>query len=272
MHFYNNLMDVSIIIPVHKPDKNILKRIRLAIDLQKFSGRKEVLLESGGGLSENINSGIEKARYPIIVTIHQDSIPVGRNWLSKLTAPLKNKSYAASVSDVELPKELWNRFGLIAKILSVKELKVITPLLDEKGCAYRKEALIEAGLFNSKTFRSAGEDFAMYLELCKIGKIAYPHTKIIHYHFHTWRNRFGKEIQLANAFGALVRIYGRKMPLWYRGFLKATPLVGWPFFFGGIQFSKLGKIAVLSPIVLLLAHVLYIIGFWKGFLRGNQTL
>ena len=265
-------MDVSIVIPLHNPDKNIVKQIRSAIALQKFSGRKEILFESGGGLSENINSGIKKARYPVIITIHQDSIPVGRDWLARLTAPLRNKAYVASVSDVELPKKLWDNFDSVAKILSVKELKVITPLLDEKGCAYKKKALVAAGLFDYRKFRSAGEDFAIYIELSKIGKIAYPHTKIIHYHIHTWRNRFSKEMQLANGFGALVRIYGRKMPSWHAGFLKATPFIGWPLFFKGIRFRKLGRLMFLSPFILLIAHVLYVMGFWKGFLMGKQTL
>ncbi len=223
-------------------------------------------------MSENINSGIKKSKYSVIVTIHQDSIPVGRNWLAKLTAPLKNKYCVASVSNVELPQVLWDTFDPIAKILSVKELKVITPLLDEKGCAYNKKALFSAGLFNYKKFHSAGEDFAMYFELSKLGKIAYPNTKIIHYHTHTWRNRLRKENQLANGFGALVRIYGRDMPLWYVGFLKAIPVLGWPIFFKGLKFDKLRGLIFFSPVILLLANILYTWGFWKGFLMGKQTL
>ena len=265
-------MNVSIIIPLYNPDNYIIDEIKKSLKSQKFRGRYEILFEEGKGLAENINSGIMRAKYPIIVTLHQDCIPVGNDWLNNLIVPLKSKNCVASVSDVELPKKLWATFDIPAKILSAKEQKVLTPLLDEKGCAYKKKALIKIGLFDSDSFRSAGEDFDIYIKISRIGKIAYPHTKVLHYHKHTWKNRFRKEYQLANAFGTLVRIYGTKMPSYEKGFLKAIPLIGFIPLLLNCFDTKIIKYFFVSPFILFVAHVQYILGFWKGFLGGKQTV
>ena len=263
-------MDVSIVMPIHKPDKKIMNQIISSLKKQKFNGKYELLLESSGGLAENINKGIRKSKNEIVITLHQDCIPVGTNWISKLIAPLKNKEYVASVSDVELPYKLWNKFDNIAKILSSKEQKVITPLLDEKGCAYKKEALKKVGLFDEINFRTAGEDFDIYLKLKAIGKIAYPHTKVMHHNPYSTRSRLKKEYQLSEGFGTLVRIYGTNLPGWYLGILKSIPILGLPFFFRGIMKLNPKKLILISPFAFLLAHVKYIQGFWKGFLMGRQ--
>ena len=264
-------MDVSIIIPTYKPDKKMMFEIKQSLEKQKFNGKYELLIENKGGLAENMNRGIRKAKNEIVITLHQDCLPVGRNWVEKLTAPLKDKKYVASVSDVELPYSLWKKFDNVAKVLSYKEQRVLTPLLDEKGCAYRKSALIKAGLFNDKDFRTAGEDFDIYIKLSKEGKIAYPHSKVIHYNYYSTKSRLKKEYQLAEGFGTLVRIYGKKMPKWWIGFMKSIPIMGWLFLFKG--FLSLPKNLILvSPFAFLLAHFQYVIGFWKGFLIGKQTV
>lgn len=265
-------MNASIIIPLYNPDNEIINKIKKAIKNQKFDGKIEILFQKGKGLAENINDGINKAKHEIIVTLHQDCIPVGEKWLSKLVEPLKYREYVASVSDVELPFSLWNSFDPIAKILSSKEQRIITPLLDEKGCAYKKSALKKVGLFDKKKFRTAGEDFDLYIKLSKIGKLAHPHTKVIHYNYYSAKSRLKKEYQLANGFGALVRIYGGEMPSWYMGFIKATPVLGWILLFRGLNISKLRSLILIAPLALLLAHFQYIRGFWKGFLIGRQTV
>jgi GT2 family glycosyltransferase len=160
---------------------------------------------------------------------------------------------------------------VIGKILSAKEQGILTPLLDEKGCANKKSALIKAGLFDTKQFTTAGEDFDMYLKLSRMGEIAYPDTKIIHYHKHTWKNRIGKELQLSNAFGALVRIHGTKLPRWYVGVLKAVPFLGWLIFLAGINIKKLKFLSLLAVPIYLLFNFIYSIGFWKGFFNKIQT-
>lgn len=265
-------MKVSIVMPLHNPDQSLIQKIKKRLKNQKFKGDWELISESGKGLAANMNSGIQKAKNPIIVSLHQDCFPVDNDWLKNLTDPLKSEGVVASVSKVELPLEYWKRFDPISKILSVKEQNILTPLMDEKGCAYKKETLLKVGLFDEKTFRTAGEDFDMYLKLLKEGEIKYPETKVLHYHFYSWKSRFRKELQLSNGFGVLVRKFGKDLPGRKFGFLRAIPILGFPFFFKGFSPKKLGFSSIFAPFVFFVVNLIYSFGFWKGFLRGKQTI
>ncbi len=265
-------MDVSIIIPLYRPDPELLQRIQKSLDEQEFSRRKEVLFINNGGLAQNINKGIRKARYGIVVVLEQDCIPSGKSWLQNLTEPLKEEGIVASVSRVHLPEDLWKRFDVFARALTLHERGPITPLMDEKGCAFNKSALQRLGLFNEKDFRTAGEDFDMYLKLRSAGKIVYPDCEIIHVHPTRWKQRLFKNYQYANGYGALVRKYKRRMPRWYAGIIKSTPILGMLAFSMSYPFRR-GLF--LYPFYLLLTpilHFMYVWAFWKGFLSGRQTV
>lgn len=257
-------------------DKGIDEETMKLIDsFKKLKGfkLKKIKVDEKIGFASSMNTGIKGSTNEIVVILQQDCIPQGTDWLAKLTAPLDDEEVVATVSKVELPFELWNKFDPIAKILSAKEQKIITPLLDEKGCAYRKSALVKTGLFDEKTFKTAGEDFDMAIKLRKFGRIAYPNVKLIHNHCHTQKNRLKKELQLSNAFGALVRIYGRKMPNWHVGFLKSIPILGFPLFMINLPMGKLGiRLSLMSLPVYLLVNLIYGYGFWKGFMQGRQTI
>ncbi len=266
---------VSIVLIIHHPDKEILRQIMESIAKQDYRGKLEVIEatpENGMGLAEKLNYGIKKAKYDIVVSLHQDCVPSSNSWLRNLVGPFRGKNVVATVSKVELPLELWDKFDSVSKILSAKEQKVLTPLLDEKGCAYRRSAMLKTGLFNEKDFRTAGEDFDMWLKLRKLGKIEYPDAKVIHYHSYSWKKRMKKELQLSNAFGALVRIYGTEMPRWWSGAIKAIPIIGWPLFLMGIEVKKLKMLALLAIPLYLWVNLVYFYGFWKGFLMGRQTI
>jgi len=267
-------MNVSIIIPIYNPDRKILKEIDRSLKNQKFSGKVEIIkVDKGLGLADSFNYGIKKAKYPIIVTLHQDCIPTSNDWLKKLVEPLKKKEMICSISQVELPYKLWNKFDIIAKILSVKEQKVLVSF--EKASAYKKSALLKIGLFDGKKFRTAGEDCDLHIKLEEIKNFteAFPQTKVLHYHPHKGYTRFKKEYQLSNGFGALVRIYGSKNPGWYIGLIKSIPIIGWPVFLTSINIKKLGIRASLLAIPLyLLVNFIYSYGFWKGFIAKKQQV
>src|SRR3989344_7836068 len=143
-------MNVSIVIPLHNPDPVILNNIKKSLKSQRFKGKKEIILVENKGLADSLNYGIRKAKYPIIVSLHQDCIPVDNNWLSKLISPLKNKNVVCSVSKVELPSSFWKSFNMPSRILSSKEQSVLTPQMDEKGCAYKKSIFKKTGFFDSR--------------------------------------------------------------------------------------------------------------------------
>jgi len=264
---------VSIIMPIYKADKKIIAKINRAIKSQDYKDKIKVIkVDKELGLADSLNYGIKQAKTEIIVSLHQDCVPNSKNWLRKLVKPLERENIIASVSKVELPYKMWKKFDLLAKILSAKEQKIITPLMDEKGCAYKKSALLKTGLFDGKTFRTAGEDFDMWIKLKKIGKIAYPNCKIIHYHKHTFKNRIKKELQLSNGFGALVKKYGKEMPNWWAGIMKSIPVFGWLLFLANFPYSKIGLSSLLWIPLSFGINLLYSYGFWKGFLAGKQTI
>lgn len=265
-------MDVTIIIPTYNPDKEILKKIEKSILEQDFQGKIKVIKVSGMGLADSLNYGIKKSKTNIVVSLHQDCVPSSKNWLTQLVYPLKEKNNVASVSQVELPKKYWEKFGYFAKIFSVKEQKILTPAMDEKGCAYKKEIIERVKFFDGKTFRTAGEDFDMYLKLKKIGNIAYPNAKVIHYHKHTFKNRLKKESQLAEASGVLVRKYKLQMTDWYKRVLLSIPILGWIFLILKFPYFRMpfGSIAWIG--LSLIINFIYGYNFWKGFLTGRQLL
>lgn len=255
-------------------DKGIDAKSLSLLNSLKSKGRKLRIFKVDSGISfaSSMNAGIKKATCSLVIILQQDCIPKDDKWLSRLIEPFNDEKVIASVSKVELPFELWNRFDFIAKILSVKELGVITPALDEKACAYKKEILAKAGLFDYKNFRTAGEDFDMYLKIRNLGKIAYPDTGIIHYHFTNWKKRLEKELQLSNGFGALVRIYKTGIPRWHVGLLKSIPIVGFPIFLLSIKSRKIKLLSLAAVPLCLAVNLIYSYGFWKGLLNKKQTV
>lgn len=266
-------MDVSIIIPIHNPDRKIISDIDRSIKNQKFKGKIEVIRveKSGWGLAKQINYGIRKAKNKIVITLHQDCIPKDEKWLSNLVKPLENKGVVASVSSVELPKSIWDEFDVFAKALTINELGIIKPAMDEKGCAFKKEALIKAGLFDEVNFRTAGEDLDMYSKLIKIGKVVNSKAIVLHIHPTSLLKRLKKVKQNANGMGAIIRIHGTRIG-GKNSLIRAAPILGWLSIILKFNFKPEPRLYInyltISPIV----HLVYLYGFWKGYLMGRQTI
>ena len=218
--------NVSIIMPLYKPNEVLLRCVQDMLDQQHYDGEVETLtIEEGLGLAASINYGVKQAKYDIIVTLHQDCIPASNDWLHKLVEPLKDPMTVASCSD----------------IFDLEQKNVYTPGLDGKGCAYKKKALLEVGLFDDKTFLNSGEDVDMYEKLKKIGNIDYPHCIINHDHPGYLTAKGYKKLQNANSWGCLIRRYG-------------TSLEGW------------WKPVVLANIF----NIKYCYWFWRGFILKKQ--
>jgi len=202
-------MGISIIIPLHNPCISLLKRIKKSILNQDIKEKLEIIeINHGWGLAKSLNYGIKKSKYSYIVSIHQDCIPHSKDWLRKLVEPLKKGSFVASTS----------------RIIDDENKIEYTPALDEKGCGYKKQALIRVGLFDENTFLNSGEDLDIYLKLKGIGKIAYPPVKIIHFHKGYLINKSKyKKMQNANTWGCLFRKWGFGLPGWWKAVILANP-------------------------------------------------
>ena len=267
-------MNVSIVIPIFNPDRIILKKLLQVVKGQKFKGKFEILeIEKNMGFAKQINLGIKKSKYEIVVELPQDCIPADKYWLKNLVEPFKNKKVIASVSKIRLPDSIWKNLSIFAKAANIKEKEVITSLLDGKGSAYRKSILKSVGYFDEKNFRTGGEDLDLYMKIRKKGIIAYPKTEILHYHPTTYMKRLKKTRQYANGGGTIFRIHGLKMRGWHYFLIKAIPILGLIATVFSFPFNK--KETELFPIYLLGSfpdHIFYLYGFWKGFLNGKQTV
>src|SRR3989338_1856270 len=85
-------MNVSIVIPIFNPDRNALKKLIQAVKKQKFKGKIEILeIEENMGFAKQINLGIKKSKYDIVVELPQDCIPANKYWLKNLVEPFKKK-------------------------------------------------------------------------------------------------------------------------------------------------------------------------------------
>lgn len=266
-------MNASIIIPAYKPDREILKQVIGAVKNQKFKGKYElILVDRGEGFSKQMNYGINKSKYEIVVILPQDCVPLGEVWLQNLINPLNEPEVVASVSRVQFPEKLWGQLDIFAKALMIKERGVIVSGLDGKGSAYRKRSLRQIGLFDETTYRTAGEDFDTYIKMKAIGRIAYPSATVIHLHPSRFVKRLRKDYQYANGYGALVRIHGRAMPRWYAGFFKSVPLLGAGAFIASYPLKKGSEFLLPYLLTVPLSHLFYVCGFWKGFIMGKQTI
>ena len=208
-------MNVSIIMPLFNPDEETLKEVLESLKKQNFEGKKEIILtEDGIGLADNINKGIRKATHELVITLHQDCIPASKEWLNMLLSPFKESSVVAACSDV----------------YDIESGNTYTPALDEKGCAYRKNILLDIGLFDNKTFLNSGEDWDIYMKLLKKGKIVYPGCIVNHNHPGYLAAQGYKKAQNANSWGCLLRIYGTSIPGWWKSLLKAN-IFNWTYFY-----------------------------------------
>lgn len=263
-------LGASIIVISPNPDEN-LQRIKDSLKKQVYSGKKEIIIISQKkGLAENMNDGIKKAKNEIVITLHGDCIPSDDYWLNNLLEPFKDKEVVATVSKVQMPEDFWEKMNSFEKALSVKERGVITPLLDEKGCAYRASAMKKVGYFEENLFKTAGEDFDIYIKLSKIGRIEYPNATVVHRDFISLNRRIKKTYRNAEGFGTLVRIYGRAMPGWYLGFLKAIPLIGLGLLIPSYPILREIKYYPNYLFMLPIMHGAFIYGFWRGFFTKKQ--
>ncbi|MBI2631879.1 glycosyltransferase family 2 protein [Candidatus Pacearchaeota archaeon] len=294
--------NVSLVFNLYQPNLNLLERILKALENQKsdyyiefivvnkkmndesieFVNRfkkkskkmiiKVIKVDENLSFASSMNIGLKAAKQEIVVVLQQDCVPSNELWLSNLIKPFDDEEVVATVSKVQFPEELWNRLDSRAQAIMLQEKGTITPLLDEKGCAYRLSVFKKLGLFNDRDFRTAGEDFDLYIKLKKEGKIIYPDSTILHFHPTDFKTRLEKITQYANGFGTLVRMHGNKMPRWYVGFLKAIPIIGLPAFIISYPFNKGFSLyphyLALTPML----HFNYIKGFWKGFLSGSQSV
>lgn len=197
-------MKVSIIIPYYNPKEEIFDKLNEYLK-KNAKGIEIIKIEGVHGLAHTYNEGIKKANGDLIITLHQDCIPLEKDSIKKLIAPFKNKEAVLSYSWV---------------MEEDKKEKYYPEAPDGKFTAYRKSALERVGLFDEKIFFTGGEDVDLWLKLKKIGKIVKVNTGLLHIHQNYKGNKtLEKRKQNGSINGTLFRIWGFKNPKWLKALI-----------------------------------------------------
>jgi glycosyltransferase involved in cell wall biosynthesis len=161
------------------------------------------------GLARSLNDGISKSTGNLIVTLHQDVI-FEPDALSFLIEPFADPDLVAAGHVSAFPLDQWKKYSFWKKCFFARFAgKEFSGLNGQFDC-FRKNALEKVGLFDGKTFKSAGEDADILFKLKKIGKIVYPKAKIIHLQSldqnFSYKDIVFKQKQHSEARGTLLRL------------------------------------------------------------------
>lgn len=261
--------NVSIVIPVFKPDKEVFSRVKKAIERQTL--KVEVIEIEHSKEAVAMNTGIRKAAGNIIVILKQDCIPENEYWLENLVKPFEDKEIIATVSDtVSIPRELWNKFGVFTKAITAKEQRLVRSLMDTKGCAYRKSILEKVEMFNEDP-QVLEIDYDLYQKIKDYGKIVYPGCKIIHYHKFTLNKRLKLEYEFAKSAGKVAKVYGPRENYFWKAILKSIPVLGIAPIIYVYPIKRKPFLFLPYLAFLPFLHLLYLHGFWKGYFGYKQV-
>jgi glycosyltransferase involved in cell wall biosynthesis len=250
--------------------------------------------EKNLGLAKSYNDGILKSIGSLVVTLHQDVI-LEKDALEKLVEPFSDTKVVTTGHVSTFPYAQWKKYSFWKKCFFARFVgKEFSGINGQFDC-FRKDALEKVGLFDGKTFRSAGEDADILYKLKKIGKIAYPKAKIIHLQSldqnFSYKDIIFKQKQHSEARGTLLRLgriggFANICKIFFREimiisllvpFLNIVSLVlivGYSFIYTWPVYLEEYK----NPRILLLPFFniyLLFVGFYyslRGFIYGKQRI
>lgn len=242
-------------------------------DLEKFKESNKIKLvknRKNRGLASSLNKGINLSRGEYVVSLLQDCIPYSTNWLSELVALANNKKVVAVCSRVKNDLGIWKKQEPIVRDLTKSKLGFYSPLLDEKGCLYKKKYLEKVGLFDEKNFKFAGEDYDMYYKLSKEG-IVLNNVKpyVFHKHFFDLDKLKWTKSIYGFSFGRLFRIYGMNLKGWFNGVILMNMFPIWGILKGIKTNTKFeNKLKIIKICIEL--NWIYMTNFIKGSLLKSK--
>jgi len=265
----NNKPKISIVIPVYKPEKEVFEKLK---DMLKAQTIQDFELVENWNMPEakSMNTGIRRATGDIIVTLAQDCVPEDEFWLEKITKPLENKAIVATVSKLYLPKEHWQKNSFLVKAFTINDLNTRTPEMDMRGCAFRKKDLEAIGLI-SENPNIIGVDVDMQIKLKKLGRFAYPDTRVFHLHkLATFRDCINLIFKYSRGNGIAVKEYGSGIGTSWIRVLRATPILGIISMIYRFPFREHMDLLPLHIIFAPVHNIINVFGFWVGFLSHKK--
>ncbi len=306
---------VTIVIPTHSAP---IDTVVGALKKQKYNGKVTIIALDNGdrdrskemprsivyvknernlGLAGSLNKGILLASTSYVITLHQDCVPVGTDWLTTLMKPFADPKVVLSASQQQLPLAIWKQFSFWHKVFAVPELN-LQKTIHERATAYKTSVVEECGLFDNKTFLTAGEDSDLFMKMHVYGKFVVSDAVVSHVHAphndSLWK--FIKTfLRCHEAMGVLHRKYFLRMgfQLWY-DILKTILFVFFVIFLFYnfyVSLGIFGVIVVLAnvthvgvlcyvrdsrlafvPFVYTFVWFATLIVMWKGFLSGRQRI
>ena len=159
------------------------------------------------GLSYSYNEALNKVKTPLVITLQSDCVITKKNGVATLVKPfLKEKDIVASCSLQTTPWSVWKKYNFWQKCLFSRHVGRALSGRNGRFCCYSLESMKKVGLFNTKAYRTAGEDGDMFYHLMQIGRVV--DVDLVVDHLHSMSDRFFlktyiyKENQLAEAVGA----------------------------------------------------------------------
>lgn len=205
--------------------KDYIKKSRFKIKL--------IVHKTDMGLSYSYNEAIKKVKTPLVITLQSDCVIPKKNGVGMLVKPfMKNDNIVASCSLQTTPWKVWKQYGFWQKCLFARHVGRNLSGRNGRFCCYSLEALKQVGLFNTKAYRTAGEDGDMFYHLMQIGSVV--DINLVVEHLHSMSDNFSlktylyKENQLAEAVGAtMVNNYKRTGILsWATALIRPLLLIG----------------------------------------------
>jgi GT2 family glycosyltransferase len=207
---YKNYEVIVIDDAPHKPCLDVVKKFKFV----KYYPNSHNL-----GFAKTVNLGIRKSKGSIVIILHDDCIPQGKDWIKSLVKPLTDKNVAICSSQVILDYEnmdwLNQSFAYVYGLGSPKAQEGGVVEITHAGAkcdAFKKETIAKFGGYD-ETFLSANEDTDLSNKIRERGyKIVMAlNAKTVHIFSETerqsdLRTHFKKALQIANqAFHTFVR-------------------------------------------------------------------
>jgi glycosyltransferase involved in cell wall biosynthesis len=225
---------VTIIIPMHN-SASTLKAVFRSLEKQEYPVKEVFVLDNNSsdnsaqitqnyaksskfkvrlivhkkdmGLSYSYNEAMKKVKTPLVITLQSDCVILSKKGVEILVAPfLDDTNIVASCSLQTTPWKVWRKYNFWQKCLFSRHVGRVLSGRNGRFCCYSVAAMKKIGFFNTKAYRTAGEDGDVFYKLKESGTIVDVDLVVDHLHSmsdnFTLKTYIYKENQLAVAVGA----------------------------------------------------------------------